>query len=97
MAFEEYIGKIVVGVESKRRYVLTKVTAPTIHVRTVEANSSGYPSHYVWETINGDPFTTGKLVFEDASLNEPFKAAYAAHTRSKEGSWEDYGYWMRKG
>lgn len=97
MAFEEYIGKIVVGTETKRRFVLTKVTAPAIHARTAEVNSSGYPSHYVWETIGGDPFTGGKLVFEDTSLNEPFKAAYAAYSRTRDAYWEDYGYWMRKG
>ena len=72
MALEEYIGKIVVGVESKRRYVLTKVTSPTIHVRTVEVNSSGYPSHYE----KGFPITVPADVWD---------AVYVAGAAEKDG------------
>ena len=96
MDFKNFIGKAIISTSTKTRYILTKVTAPEICAKTEKPNSSGYPSHYVWETINGDPFTNGHLVFENSSLNEPFKKAYEEYCRSQDAYWEEYGYWMRK-
>ena len=96
MDFKAYIGKVVISTKSKKKFILTKVTAPKICVRTVEVGSSGYHSHYVWDTINGDPFSNNDLVFEDASLNEPFKKAYKAYSKTEDAYWENYAYWMRK-
>ena len=92
MEFRKYIGKVVVSTTTQKRYVLTKVTAAEICVETTEVNSSGYTEHYLWETFNGDPFAIGQLVFEDESLNEPFKQEYAAYTKSEKGRWESYHY-----
>ena len=75
---------------------MTKITSPLIWVKTVKLNEYGCPSHYQFQTINGDPFTNGVLVFEDASLSEPFKKVYGEYCRSKDAYWEDYGYWMRR-
>ena len=96
MEIKDFIGKVVVSTKTKTRYILTGVTSPEISAKTVDVNSSGYPSNYVWETINGDPFTNGYLVFEDATLNEPFKKAYNEYCRSEDARLEEWIYWMRK-
>lgn len=96
VTIKDFIGKVVIGTESKTRYVLTKVTSPYIEVKTEKLNEYGCPSHYQFETINGDPFTNGVLVFEDVSLTEPFKKVYNEYCHSKDAYWEEYGYWMRK-
>ena len=67
MELKSFIGKIVISSERKTRYVLTKITAPEISVRTEKPNEHGCYSHYCWETINGDPISNGYLVFEDPS------------------------------
>ena len=96
MELKEFIGKVVVGAESKKRYVLRRITSPCIEVTAVEKDARGYCASYSWPTINGDPISTGALVFEDASLTAPFRAAYTAHCHTKEAYWEEYGYWMRR-
>lgn len=96
MELKAFIGKIVVNPTTKRRYVLDEITAPEIKAWTVDTNAYGHHSYYCWETINGDPFTNGYLVFEDASLMEPFKAAYDAYCRTEDAYWENYGYWLHK-
>lgn len=96
MELKDFIGKVVISSERKARYVLTKITAPEISVRTEKPNERGYYSHYCWETINGDPISNGYLVFEDQSLTEPFKAAYNAYCRTEDAHWENYGYYMRR-
>ena len=96
MELRDFIGKVVISTESKRRYVLRQITAPCITASTVETDVHGNCSSYCWPTINGDPISTGILIFEDASLTEPFKADFEAHCRSQDGRWEEYGYWLRK-
>jgi hypothetical protein len=96
MELKQFIGKTVISTSTKNRYVIEKITAPYIGVRSGNPNSSGYPSHYRFDCINGDPISNGTLIFEDQSLAEPFKETYTAHCRSTDGYWEDYGYWMRK-
>lgn len=96
MELKDFIGKIVISSERKTKYVLTKITAPEISVRTEKPNERGYYSHYRWDTINGDPISNGYLVFEDQSLTESFKAAYNAHCSTEDARWENYGYYMRK-
>ena len=95
MELKDFIGKIVIATDNKR-YVLTDITAPEICVRTEKPESGGYYSHYCWETINGDPISEGYLRFEDASLTEPFKAAYNAYSHTEDARWELYGYYMRR-
>lgn len=97
MELKAFIGKVVVHAVSKERYILKEITAPYITVVAEHPSANGQHPQYRWETINGDPISNGTLAFEDAALLAPFKAAYAAHSHSKEGYWEDYGYWMRKG
>lgn len=92
----DFIGKVVIENQSKTKYVLTEITAPYIAAKEVKATVSENCRSYVWDTINGDPFTNNILVFEDSTLNEIFRKVYEAHCHSKDGYWEDYGYWMRK-
>lgn len=96
MELKNFIGKVVICPSTKRRYVLSEITAPTIRVLTEKPNANGIRRQYYWTTINGDPITNGTLFFEDSSLTEPFKKAYETYSRSKNAYWEEYGYWMRK-
>ena len=96
MELKQFIGKIVISTSTNKRYRLHRITSPYIDVESEQPNSSGYPSHYRLDCINGDPITNGNLVFEDQNLTEPFIKAYSAYCRSMDGYWEDYGYWMRK-
>ena len=95
MELKDFIGKVVISTVSKRRFVLTKITSPEIRARSEKPNSYGTYDNYSWETINGNPFNV-HLVFEDETLNEPFKKAYEEYCHSQDAYWEEYGYWMRK-
>ena len=96
MELKDFIGKIVISTSTNKRYRLHRITSPYIDVESELPNSSGYPSHYRFDCINGDPFSSGSLVFEDQSLTEPFKAAYQAYCSTEDARWENYGYYMRK-
>lgn len=96
MELEDFIGKVVIRTSDKKQMILTEITSPKIGAKTVELGTHGHPHHYCWETIGGDPFSNGHLVFEDTSLAEPFKKAYDAYCRTEDAYWESYGYWMRK-
>ena len=94
--FEQYVGKVVINPTTKERYVLTEIAAPYVRARTEQLQSHGYHSHYIWETTNGDPISKGVLVFEDASLKEPFVTAYTAYSRTEDAAVERYFYWLMK-
>ena len=96
MQISDFIGKVVIEAESQKRYVLKEITSPYIAAREEQVHENGRSGSYIWPTINGDPITTGTLVFEDLSLTEPFKKAYSAYCHSRDAYWEEYGYWMRK-
>lgn len=96
MELKDFIGKIVIGTQSKRRYMLFEIASPYIEVVSEHPNQSGHYEHYRFKTINGNPISNQVLVFEDATLTEPFKIAYNAYCRSTEAYWEEYGYWMRR-
>ena len=96
MELKEFVGKVVIGAESKKRYVLRRITSPCIEVTAVEKDARGYCASYSWPTINGDPISTGALIFEDASLTEHFKAAFSAHCHTRDAYYEEIGYWMRR-
>ena len=91
-----FIGKIVTRKETNQRYTISKITSPYIEVKTEKTNSSGYPSTYRFETINGDPFTNNLLIFDDSALLEPFMKAYKAYCHTKDAYYEEIGYWMRR-
>jgi hypothetical protein len=93
---KDFIGKVVVGVPSNKRYILSKITAACIVAREEKGDAQGHCASYRWDTVNGDPISTGALVFEEAALKKPFQVAYEAYCRSQEGRWEEYGYWLRK-
>lgn len=76
--------------------MIHEITAPEICIATAELGPYGYPRHHAYETINGDPFSRGTLVFEETSLLEPFKAAYDAYCRTEDARWETYDYYLRK-
>lgn len=94
MELKDFIGQVVISSATKRRFKLHEITAPEICVETEEPNASGYFEHYVFETINGDPISTGRLVFENPALTKPFVEAFAAYERTEDARWECYGYWM---
>ncbi len=96
MELKDFIGKIVISSHNHRRFAIREITSPEIGVVAVEPNERGYHPHYVYRTINGDPISTGSLVFEDPSLTEPFIAAYKAYCRTEDAYWESYEYWMMR-
>ena len=96
MELKDFIGKVVVSAASGRRFILKEITAPEIGVVSVEPNAQGYRINYAYRTTNSDPFTDGILLFEDASLLEPFQAAYNAYCRTEDAYWEIYEYYMRR-
>ena len=96
MELRDFLGKVVINTESKRRYVLRQIIAPCIMASTVEKDARGNCASYCWATINGDPISNGILVFEDTSLTEPFIAAYHAYSHTRSAYYEEIEYWMRK-
>ena len=96
MRLQDFIGKVVISTATNRRYVLTQITAPYIVAAVEQADARGNRASYRWGTINGDPISTGALVFEDTSLAAPFKAAFSAHCHTRDAYYEEIGYWMRR-
>ena len=96
MELKDFIGKVVINTQTKRRFILHRITSPEITVYDEAEAKKGRLFCYCWKTINGDPFTNGNLIFEDESLNEPFKAVFATYGRSRDAFWEEYDYWMRR-
>ena len=96
MELKDFIGKVVICTATKQRFALRRITSPCIEVTAVDKDARGYCASYSWPTINGDPISTGALIFEDASLTEHFKAAYSAHCHTRDAYYEEIGYWMRR-
>ena len=96
MVLKDFIGKVVICAATKQRFVLRRITSPCIEVTAIEKDARGYCASYSWPTINGDPISTGALIFEDASLTELFKVAYSAHCHTRDAYYEEIGYWMRR-
>ena len=94
METKDFIGKVVIGTSSKKRYVLTEITSPYIVVE--EENNVNSGISIIYDTINGDPLSKGVLFFEDTTLTELFKAVYNAYCRTKDAYYEEIGYWMRR-
>ena len=90
----EFVGKVVVSTESKKRFVLTSITAVEITARAENLNDRGVYDTYSWSTLNSDPISGGQLVFEDASLKEAFLKAFEAYCNSAEGRWERYEHYF---
>ena len=97
MELKDFVGKVVISTKTNRRFYLREITSPKIGAVTVAPDADGHHAFYSWNTINGDPFSIGSLVFEDKSLLEPFLKAYDAYCHTEDAWWEDYGYWMRRG
>lgn len=94
MDIQDFIGKIVIEAQTKKRYIISEITSPYIAAKEEQLNSAGCHSSYIWKTINGDPISRGILTFEDATLTEPFKAAYNAYSHTQDAYYEEIGYWM---
>ena len=90
MNINEFVGKVVVATESKRRFVLTSITAVEITARAENLNERGVYDTYSWSTVNSNPVSQGQLVFEDASLKEAFLKAFEVYCNSAKGRWERY-------
>ena len=73
MDFKDFIGKVVVSAQTKRRYTIYQITSSYIDVESVEPNELGHHPHYRFETINKDPITNGYLIFEDKELQDEIK------------------------
>ncbi len=95
MELKDFIGKVVISSATKRRFVLYEITAPIVRAWTEDGCTAGGRKYYCWDTINGDPISSGALIFEDPSLKEPFIKAFDAHCHSRDAYWEEYGHWMR--
>ena len=94
MQIIDFIGKVVIAPKTKKRYVLKEITSPYIAVKEDDNVNSGIS--IIYDTINGNPFEKGILVFEDTTLTEPFKVAYSAYCCTKDAYYEEIGYWMRR-
>ena len=94
MDIKNFIGKAVIEKESGKRFILKEITSPYIAVK--EENNVNSGISIIYDTINGDPFEKGILIFEDRTLTEPFKAAYDAYCRTPNAYYEEIGYWMRR-
>lgn len=95
MELKDFIGKRVVNTVTGKKYLLYEITSPVIEVSECELEDNGTLKVYRYPTINGDPFSQGKLTFEEPSLDLPFRLAYDEHCRSESGRYEEIGYWMR--
>ena len=91
---KEFVGKVVVSTESKKRFILTGITAVEMTARAENLNDRGFYDTYSWSTLNSDPISRGQLVFEDASLKEAFIKAFEAYSKSAEGRWERYEHFF---
>lgn len=96
MELKDFIGQVVFWGDSGRRHLLKEITAPEICIVTEKPGSSGYLEHYVFRTINGDPFSNGTLIFENPALKEPFIEAFEAYSRTEDARCENYFYWLRR-
>ena len=96
MELNDFIDKVVICAATKQRFAIKRITSPCIEVTAIEKDARGYRASYSWPTINGDPISTGALIFEDASLTELFKAAYSAHCHTRDAYYEEIGYWLRR-
>lgn len=90
----DFVGKVVVSTETKRRFVLTSITAVEMTARAENLNARGFYDTYSWSTLNSDPISRGQLVFEDASLKEAFVKAFETYCNSAEGRWERYEHFF---
>ena len=93
----DYIGKVVLSASTQQRFILTEIHATYISVGSEELNRYGTRSYYMFKTENGDPFTSGDLCFEDATLTERFQTEYKDYCRSEEGRSEAWMHWMLTG
>ncbi len=99
MELKDFIGKVVIHAQTKKRYVLYKLEAACIEVKEEKADENGIRRCYCWEvgTLPYDnAIAKGRLIFEDATLLEPFREIYEAYQRSPEGRIESYDYWFWK-
>ena len=96
MELKDFIGQTVISRDTKRRFRIEEITAPEIGVVSEKPGTSGYPEHYVYRTINGDPISNGTLIFENPALKEPFIAAFEAYSHTKDARLENYFYWLMR-
>ena len=94
MNINEFVGKVVVSNESKRRFVLTSITAVEITARAENLNERGVYDTYSWSTLNSNPVRQGQIVFEDTSSIEAFIKAFEAYSNSAKGRWERYEHFF---
>ena len=90
----DFIGKVVVSTISKRRFVLSSITAIEIRARAEKPNPNGTNDNYSWQTLCTNPFSNGHLVFEEAFLTEAFIKAFEEYRNSAKGRWEIYEHFF---
>lgn len=94
MELNDFLGKTVIHRVTKQRYLLQQITSPWLLVKAEKPDSRGNYPCYRFETINGDPFSRGILVFEDPALQDPFLQTYGAYCHSLDAYYEELGCWM---
>lgn len=96
MELKDFVNRVVVAKKTGKRMYLIEITSPYLRTVTVEPDTTGHHTYYIWPTINGDPISEDILTFEDESLIEPFITVFKAYERTEAAYWEEYGYWMRR-
>lgn len=96
MELKDFKNKVVISNTTGERMYLIEITSPKLKTVTANKDSGGHHTFYSWPTINGTPFENGYLRFEEEGLEEAFKEAFDAYSRTKDAFYEEYGYWMRK-
>ena len=97
MKINEFVGKAVYSPSLRERLVIDSIDGVYIEVRTEKQNQYGTHGHYRYFTgtvPSDNAIENGELIFEDRSLFEPFKAAFADYCRNK-GKHDQYLYYSR--
>ena len=98
MELKDFLGKVVIHAQTKRRYALDAVDGAFISVREEKASANGTYAHYRWRTgtlPDDHAIANGTLVFEDVALTQPFLRAYRSYCNGA-GKLDGYDYYMSK-
>ena len=98
MKLKDFLGKVVMGKDSKKRYVLTKIDGVFISAREEAPNKLGTYTSFRWATgttPGSNAITNGTLVFEDTALKDAFTKVYEEYFYT-DGRHDQYFYYMAK-
>jgi glutaredoxin len=75
MELKQFIGKVVISISTNKRYRLHRITSPYIDVESKQPNSSGYHSHYRFNSCESSVRTEKVLESVVDELRHAFKIA----------------------